>query len=188
MNKTFIAASDLLRDSFRLGAMIHRSGFRPDFIVGIWRGGSPVGIAIQEYFEYVGVNTDHIAIRTSSYEGIGQPGKVIRVHGLHYLIENMEAEHSLLVVDDVFDTGRSIEAFLKELRAKTRRNMPGTVKIACPWYKPRNNRTGLKPDFFVHETDDWIVFPHEIAGLTLEEIARGKRELADILDVFEPVK
>ena len=184
MKKVFITASDLLRDAFRLGANVHRSGFRPDFIVAIWRGGTPVGIAIQEYFEFVGLSTDHIAIRTSAYEGIGQPSKIIRVHGLHYLIENVEASHSLLVVDDVFDTGRSIEAFLRELELKTRRNMPQSVRIACPWFKPQNNRTSLKPDYYLHETDDWIVFPHEIAGLTFAEIANGKTELTAILDVF----
>lgn len=184
MNKIYVSAADLLRDSFRLAARIHRTGFRPDFIVGIWRGGTPVGIAIQEYFEYVGVATDHIAIRTSAYEGIGKPAKVIRVHGLHYLVDNVEAGHSLLVVDDVFDSGRSIEAFLRELEAKTRRNMPATVKIACPWFKPRNNRTALRPDFFLHETAEWIVFPHELAGLSFAEIAEGKAELQGVLDLF----
>ncbi len=185
MKKIYITASELLQDSFRLAAEIHRSGFRPDFIVGIWRGGTPVGIAIQEYFDFVGVKTDHIAVRTSSYTGIGQPGKVIRVHGLHYIIENCNAEDSLLVVDDVFDSGRSIEALLAELNAKCRRNMPETVRIACPWYKPDNNQTKHKPDFYLHQTDEWIVFPHELSGLTLEEIGAGKTELAPVLELFE---
>jgi hypoxanthine phosphoribosyltransferase len=184
VHKTFVSASELLRDSFRLAAEIHRSGFAPDFIVGIWRGGAPPGIAIQEYFAFAGVNTDHIAVRTSSYAGIGEQSREIRVHGLHYLVENMEAHDSLLVVDDVFDSGRSIEAFLRELRARTRRNMPETVRIACPWYKPRNNRTRLVPDYYLHETDDWLVFPHELCGLTLAEIAAGKPELAGILDIL----
>lgn len=186
MDKTYISASELLQDSFRLAAEIHRSGFRPDFIVGIWRGGTPVGIAIQEYFEFVGIKTDHIAVRTSSYTGIGQPGKIIRVHGLHYIIENCNAEHSLLVVDDVFDSGRSIEALLAELNAKSRRNVPETVRIACPWFKPNNNQTPLKPDFYLHETDEWIVFPHELSGLSFEEIGAGKTELKPVLDLFAP--
>jgi len=81
MDKVFITASELLQDSFRLAAQIHRSGFRPDFIIGIWRGGTPVGIAIQEYFEYFGVRPDHIAVRTSAYVGIGERTKTIRVTG-----------------------------------------------------------------------------------------------------------
>ena len=113
--KIFITASELLQDSFRLAAQIHRSGFRPDFIIGIWRGGTPVGIAIQEYFEYVGVRPDHIAVRTSAYVGIGEHAKTIRVHGLHYIVDEAGADDSLLIVDDVFDSGHSIEALLAGL-------------------------------------------------------------------------
>lgn len=184
MDKIYITASSLLQDAFRLAAQIHRSGFKPDFIVGIWRGGTPVGIAIQEYFEYVGVKSDHIAVRTSAYVGIGQRSKTIRVHGLHYIIDEANADNSLLVVDDVFDSGHSVEALLRELGSKMRLNMPGNVKIATPWYKPASNQTSLKPDYYLHETDKWIVFPHELAGLTFEEIETGKTELKPILDIL----
>lgn len=182
MDKIFITATDLLQDSFRLAAKIHRSGFVPDFIIGIWRGGTPVGIAIQEYFEFVGVETDHIAVRTSAYVGIGQRAKTIRVHGLHYLIEEADAGDSLLIVDDVFDSGHSIEALLRELTAKMRLNMPGNIRIATPWYKPGNNRTALVPDYYLHETDQWIVFPHELVGLSFDEIEAGKPELQSVFD------
>ena len=184
MEKLYITSRELLEDSFRLAAAIYASGFRPHFIVGIWRGGSPVGIAVQEYFEFRGVETDHIAIRTSSYTDIGQQSKKIRVHGLHYIIENVNAGDSLLIVDDVFDSGRSIRAVLDELAEKTRRNMPEDLKIACPWYKPGNNRTGIVPDYFIHETDRWLVFPHELAGLTIEEIRQGKQDLKEICDLL----
>ena len=184
MDKIFITAADLLQDSFRLAATIYRSGFRPDFIVGIWRGGTPVGIAIQEYFEFRGVKTDHIAVRTSHYAGIDERAETIRVHGLHYLIEEANASHSLLLVDDVFDSGRSLEALLSELSKKMRLNTPQAVRIATPWYKPSKNRTQLKPDYYLHETDRWIVFPHELAGLEYAEIAEGKAELRPILELF----
>ncbi len=180
IEKHYITAEALLRDSFLLAAQIYESGFRPDFIIGVWRGGTPVGIAVQEFLAYRGVETDHISIRTSSYIGIGQQSKTIRVHGLHYIIENCNAEDSLLVVDDVFDSGRSIRALFDDLKAKTRRNLPGTVRVACPWYKPGNNKTDIVPDYFIHETDQWLVFPHEMVGLTLEEIRAGKSELAGV--------
>ena len=184
MEKFYIRSQELLEDSFRLAAQIHASGFRPHFIVGIWRGGSPVGIAVQEYFEFRGVETDHIAIRTSSYTGIGEQSKTIRVHGLHYIVENVNAKDSLLIVDDVFDSGRSIRAVLDELAEKTRRNMPSELKIACPWYKLGNNKTGIVPDYYIHETDKWLVFPHELAGLTIEEIRDGKTDLSKICELL----
>ena len=184
MDKIYIRSQELLEDSFRLAARIYASGFRPHFIVGIWRGGSPVGIAVQEYFEFRGVETDHIAIRTSSYTGIGEQSDTIRVHGLHYIIENVNADNSLLIVDDVFDSGRSIRAVLDELSEKTRRNMPNDLKIACPWYKPENSKVDIVPDYYIHETDKWLVFPHELAGLTIEEIREGKKDLSEVCDLL----
>lgn len=182
MDKVFISAQELLEDSFQLASDIYDSGFKPHFIVGIWRGGTPVGIAVQEFLEFKGIETDHIAIRTSSYYGIDQQSKEIRVHGLHYIIENVNAGDELLIVDDVFDSGRSIKAVLDQLSEKTRKNMPETVKVACPWYKPERNATDIVPDFYIHETDSWLVFPHELDGLTEEEIKQGKPSLAKYLD------
>jgi len=181
MDKVYISANELLLDSFRLAEKIVASGFRPDFIIGVWRGGAPVGIAIQEYLEYVGINTDHIAIRTSSYTGIGEQEKTVRVHGLDYIIDNINAEDDVLLVDDVFDSGRSVKAIFDKLRDKTRRNMPQNMKVATPWYKPSKNITDITPDYFVHETDAWLVFPHELVGLTQREILDNKGELATTL-------
>jgi len=179
-DKYYITAQQLLTDSFSLGLEILRSGFRPDFIVGVWRGGTPVGIAVQEILDYFDVHSDHIAIRTSSYTGIGQRAKEVRVHGLGYLIRNMNWDSSLLIVDDVFDSGLSLQAILDSLKAKTRRNMPEQIRIATPWYKPGNNQTSLKPDYYIHETDQWLVFPHEMKGLEQSEILANKPEMEEL--------
>lgn len=184
MQKTYITAQQLLQDSFRLAANVFEDGFRPHFIIGIWRGGAPIGIAVQEYFDYKKVETDHIAVRTSSYYGIDKQSKTIKVHGLHYLIENANADDSLLIVDDVFDSGRSVDALMKQIKTLSRRNMPQDVRIACPYYKPQNNKTDIVPDYYVHESDEWLVFPHEISGLTPDEIIEGKTDLAEVRDLL----
>ncbi len=180
MSKHFITAQDLLEDSFKLAAKVYEDGFRPQFIVGIWRGGAPIGIAVQEYFDYKKVETDHIAVRTSSYYGINQQSKEIKVHGLHYIIENANADDGLLIVDDVFDSGRSIEALVNQLNLLTRNNMPKDVRIACPWYKPENSKVDFTPDYYIHESSEWLVFPHELSGLTPDEIIQGKKDLVNI--------
>lgn len=184
MSKRYITAAELLRDSFRLASQVYEDGFRPQFIVGIWRGGAPIGIAVQEYFDYKEVQTDHIAVRTSSYYGINKQHKKIKVHGLHYLIENANADDGLLIVDDVFDSGRSIDALMKEISKLSRKNMPTDIRIACPWYKPSNKAVTMTPDYFVTETDEWLVFPHELSGLTPDEIKEGKTDLTEILDLL----
>ncbi len=190
MNKRFIAANDLLLDSFQLAANVFEAGFKPDFLVGLWRGGSAVGIAVQEGLDYFGIKTDHIAIRTS-YTGLRNYSKMvdkagsIRVHGLQYLLENLCNEHSLLIVDDVYSTGSSVNAVIQTLSRKTRRNLPHDIRIATVWYRS-TEQTIRPPDYFVHETTDWLILPYELSGLSIDELNDHKPELAGIIDRLRP--
>lgn len=174
VEKIFISADSLLRDAMDLAVRILRSGFRPTFLVAIWRGGAPIGITVQEVLEYHGVHADHIAIRTSAYTGIDQQSKTVRVHALDYLVSRLSAEDELLIIDDVFDSGRSLEAVVSELGARCRRNLPEQIRIATVYYKPERNRSALTPDYYVRATNQWLVFPHEIQGLTRQEILDHK--------------
>ncbi|MEH3035544.1 MAG: phosphoribosyltransferase family protein [Sphingomonas adhaesiva] len=180
VTKVYLSADRLLEDSFRLANLVFDSGFRPTHIVGIWRGGAPVGIAVQELLEYRGVHSDHIAIRTASYTGIDRQEPQVRIHGLGYLIDVLNPEDRLLLIDDVFDSGRSIRAVLKELAERCRNNLPREVKVATVYFKPSRNVTGRRPDYFVHETSEWLIFPHEINGLSEEEI-RAHKHGADVI-------
>jgi len=189
MKKKFIEADDLLLDSFRLAVSIYESGFKPDFLVGLWRGGSGVGIAVQEGLEYFGVETDHIAIRTSyrgqhSYPQMVDKAESIRAHGLRYLHERVCAEHSMLIVDDAYSTGSSVNAVIGQLAKKARRNLPEDIRIATVWYRP-TEKTISPPDYYIHETADWLVLPYELSGLTIEELRENKREIAPVIDRLE---
>jgi hypoxanthine phosphoribosyltransferase len=186
MEKQYIEEESLLNDSFRLGVKVFESGFRPNFIVGLWRGGSTVGIYVQECLQYLGIETDHISVRTS-YRGmddylakIDSP-QLIRAHGLQYLLESMNYQDSLLIVDDVFSTGRNIDALVNRLSIKMKRNMPVDVRVAVPYYKPAKNRTSRVPDCYLHETDAWLVLPYELTGLSAEEIEKHKNWINPIL-------
>jgi uncharacterized protein len=174
VEKLFISADSLLRDSMELGLRVVRSGFRPTFLVGIWRGGAPIGIAVQEILEYNGVECDHVSIRTSSYTAIGQQSRSVRVHAIDYLVSALNADDQLLLIDDVFDSGRSLEAVIAELRRRCRRNLPDQIRIATVYYKPARNDSSLTPDYFVRATDQWLVFPHEVQGLSRAEILANK--------------
>lgn len=174
--KLYVSADSLLYDSYVLAKKILDSGFKPDFIVGIWRGGAPVGIAVQEYMDYHGVKTDHIAIRTSAYEDIAKMKKEIQVHNLGYIAEKATSRNKMLIIDDVYDSGLSLQAVLATLREKLRDNLPKDIRIATVYYKPEKNKTEKEPDYHIHETNQWIVFPHELSGLTKEEISKGKGE------------
>ena len=172
--KRYVSAQELLNVSFELGIRIFKSGFKPSFIIGVWRGGTPVAIAVQEILDHFGLKTDHIAIRTSSSCGINKRNKRVRVHGLEYVIRHANWKDGLLIVDDVWDSGKSIKTIIKTLQAKMRRNLPENIRIATPWYKPNHNAKDLIPDYYIHETDRWLVFPHELEGLTLNEMFTHK--------------
>lgn len=170
IEKVFISADELLRDSYDLAVQVVRSGFEPTFLVGIWRGGAPIGISVQEVLEYNGIASDHISIRTSSYTGVDQPAAAVRVHAIDYLVSRLTYEDRLLLIDDVFDSGRSLEAVVDELTRRCKRNLPAQIRIATVYFKPTRNRSSLVPDYYVRSTDQWLVFPHELEGLTREEI------------------
>jgi hypothetical protein len=180
--KRYLSAQELLNDAFELGIRIFKSGFRPSFIIGVWRGGTPPAIAVQEILDYLGVKTDHIAIRTSSYYGIDRRNKEIRVHGLEYVVRHANWDDGLLIIDDVFDSGSSIKAIDETLRKKMRRNIPNDIRIATVWFKPKRNVTEIIPDYYIHETDQWLVFPHELDGLSQEEIYANKPGLKRMIE------
>jgi len=180
IDKRFVSAEDLLRDSFELALRVYESAFKPSFILGVWRGGAPVGIAVQEVLETLDCPTNHFAIRTASYGArtssfdAGDTLPEVQVMGLQHVVDQVDTEDRLLIIDDVFDSGRSIDAILTELRARCRKNTPQDIRTATIYYKPKRNLTERLPDFYVHETDAWTVFPHELRGCSEDEIlARG---------------
>ena len=181
MKKLFITAENLLTDSFSLANKVLDDGFRPDFLVGVWRGGAPVAIAMQEFLAYRGVAAEHGVIQTASYQGIADQSNTINMWLVEQLVERLESHHKLLIVDDVFDTGRSLQAVINRLQslAGDGDHLPADIRIACPWYKPSNRKIELQPDYYLHTTEQWLVFPHELLGLSEQEIVAGRPELAE---------
>lgn len=181
MNKVYLTAQGLLEDSFKLAHKILESGFEPTFIIAVWRGGAPIGIAVQEFLHFHGIHADNIAIRTSSYSGIDEQSRQVKVSGLDYLIKNMEHTDRLLIVDDVFDTGKSVEAIINELKKGLRLNTPEDIRIAVPYYKPMRRKVDIEPDYVVHETADWLKYPHSLEGLDKEEMKQKRPEIYNII-------
>ena len=185
MQKRFITEAEHTLDGFRLGTKIYASGLRPTFIVGLWRGGSAVGIVVQECLQTLGVHTNHIALRTS-YEGRSQyeagikEQRDIRVHGKQYLLEHANRDDVLLIVDDVYSSGRHTQAVVDALSHRLKRNMPEQVATATIWRRTTRDNTGT-PDFHLYDIDDWLVLPYEMQGLTQQEIAEHKPWLLPLI-------
>jgi len=124
--------------------------------------------------------TNHFAIRTASY---GERTKSfdgdealpeVQVMGLQHVVDVVTRGDRLLIIDDIFDSGRSVDAIVQNLQACCGENMPQNLRVATIYYKPRRNLTNRIPDFYIHETDEWTVFPHELRGCSEAELrARG---------------
>ena len=166
-DKHYLSADEYLRDTWKLAAAVRTSGWKPDILIALWRGGAPVGVAMHEYFKVIGWDIQHIPLKCASYSGIGDNhGQVVFTHG-EVVLDMLRKGDKVLVVDDVFDTGKTAAA------VKARMDAVGAeMRMACVYWKPQKNITDMKPDYFVKDVGlDWIVFPHEIEGLTKEEIA-----------------
>lgn len=175
--KSYISANEYLHDTWRLAAGVRDSGWKPDMLIALWRGGAPVGVAVHEYFKVSGWNVSHIPLKCESYTAIGENAGGVRfVHG-DIVFGLLRKGDRVLVVDDVFDTGKTAKAVREKIAATG-----AEMRLACVYWKPGKNTTDMKPDYFVRDVgNEWIVFPHEIDGLAPEEVERKDPLLASLL-------
>ena len=175
--KRHIGAEEYLHDQWRLAAAVRASGWRPDWLVGLWRGGAPVALSVHEFLKASGWNVRHVPLKCASYDGIGSnAGEVAFTLGDEVFAMFGRGE-KVLFVDDVFDTGKTAAAISARMAG-----VGAEMKLACVYWKPGKNRTGAGPDFFAKDVgDDWIVFPHEIDGLSADEVRDKSAFLAELL-------
>ncbi len=167
----YLSPREFLHDSFRLGKAIEESGFRPRHVVSVWRGGTPVGLGVDAYFRTRGLFLDHTTIATESYTGVQQQGQV-QVKGLEHLVDVVCREDGLLIVDDVLESGNTIQAILRELRRRARANTPEDIRVAAIHHKPEKTRLEEHlPVIKLHDVaaDVWIAYPHELSDLVRED-------------------
>ena len=162
--KEYVGPLSLQHDAFHLAARIVASGYRPEVLLVLWRGGTPIGIIIHEFLLYKGIETYHAALTAASYTGIEQQVEP-RIEHLESVLEFVKPGSRVLLVDDIFDTGRTIKKVKDLLRERT-----DQVKVATLYYKEHKNMTDIVPDFYLRKTEKWIVFPHELMDLTLDEV------------------
>jgi hypoxanthine phosphoribosyltransferase len=176
-DKHYLSADEYLRDSWRLAADVRKSGWKPDILIALWRGGAAVGVSLHEYFKVSGWDVRHIPLKCASYSGIGEnAGEVVFTLG-EEIFGMLRPGDKVLVVDDVFDTGKTAKAVKEQIGATG-----AEMRLACVYWKPGKNTTDLKPDYFYRDVgNEWIVFPHEIEGLTKEEIAVKDPLLSSLL-------
>ncbi len=70
---------------------------------------------------------------------------------------------------------------VEQLSRKARRNLPGDIRVATVWYRP-GEKTLREPDYYVHETGDWLILPYELSGVDIEQLRANKPEIAPVID------
>jgi len=165
MNLKYIEPNELLLDSFKLGKKIYESGFIPTRAISLWRGGTPIGLGVGEYFRLKGRLINHTTVATASYSGINASGEVI-IKGLEHLIEVVASEDNLLIIDDIYDSGSTVNAIIETIKKSARMNTPGNIVVGCIHYKKRK-RNFEHNVVYIEEIDDnvWLSYPHEISDL-----------------------
>lgn len=155
--KTFFIAptwNQLGHLCFKLGRQINSTGKKYDRIIVIAKGGLTWARVLADYINIPDIDS----IRVKLYRGINKTFKKPKI--VEPLKSDIAGER-ILLFDDVADSGETL-GFVRDLLKKT-----GCKEIdtATLFYKPSSKTI---PDFFDHQTNAWIVFPHEIREFIAE--------------------
>lgn len=130
-----------------LGDMVKKSGFKPDVIVGIARGGWPPARVLSDFLD----NPNIANVRVEFYLDIH---KTIKEPVITQPISVTVKGKKILLADDVADSGKSLKLVYDRLVERG----ASEIKVATLYYKPWST---FKPDFYSRETEAWIIFPWE---------------------------
>ena len=200
MSKEFISYNQVRNNALKLAHRIHMEGFIPDVIYVSLRGGAYLGNVISEYFKAVRRESKPVlyaAVVARSYSDVHQNDQV-RIDGWTYAPEYLRNGDKVLLVDDIYDSGRTINHLAEVILGK---GVPrGDFKIAVHDYKVigyRGEPLPIRPDYWcrLHDIktpadEKWIHYmSHELVGLTDGELRTHyypeDPELQQILSVLK---
>jgi hypoxanthine phosphoribosyltransferase len=102
------------------------------------------------------------------------------IKGFEHVLDVVGAEDQLLLVDDVFSTGRTIYEVVRYLRQKARRNAP-EVRVATVYYRPQQRRFLVGPDYYLHEVDEPPLLPYRLTQFSEDDALAISPELHEAL-------
>lgn len=126
---------------------ICKSGFKPDIIVGVCRGGWISARILSDLLD----NANLASVRVERYVGIGKAKDA----KLTQVLSTDVGCKKVLVVDEVADSGESLSLAVAHVLERGAEE----VKTATLYYK---HQSIFKPNYYEKETECWVVFPWEI--------------------------
>lgn len=145
----------------QLSEKIHESKFKPDIILGIARGGWVVGRIMSDLLS----NKQTANLKIEFYTDIAKTAKTPKIT---QPVSTEVKNKRILVCDDVSDTGNSLAVAVEYLKEKATKE----IKVACLHKKSWSIFT---PDFYIADTDDWIIYPWEVKE-TIDKIVKRMKE------------
>lgn len=198
MSKDFIPY-DVIRDNaLKLAHKIHKDGFVPDVIYVSLRGGAYLGNVISEYFKMVRKAERPVffaAVVARSYSDIYTRTRVM-VDGWTYSPEHLRTGDKVLLIDDIFDSGRTVNHLVEIIMEH---GIPREdIKVAVHDYKMReqsNMDLPIHPDYYCvkHEIpddneDSWLHYmSHELVGLTKAEVSQHYPDDPELQDILKQI-
>ncbi|MCQ2594256.1 MAG: phosphoribosyltransferase [Treponemataceae bacterium] len=199
MFKEFLPYDVVRNDALKLADRIVKDGFIPDVIYVPLRGGAYMGNVISEYFKIARKGERPVlyaAVVARSYTDIRSQDRVM-IDGWTYNPEHLRNGDKILLIDDIFDTGRTINFLVETLLEK---GIPRKdIKVVVHDYKYftyKNEQLPIQPDYWCRkfeinkpEEDRWIHYmSHELVGLSSEELEEHYYKADPALrDVLEPL-
>ena len=201
MIKEFLEYDTVRNNALKLANKIYKDGFIPDVIYCSLRGGAYMANIISEYFKIIAkVNKFHpvlyAGVVARSYSDVAQHTKVF-IDGWTYPPENLRPGDKILLVDDIFDSGRTINCLVETLMNS--RGMPREdIKVVVHDYKYftyYNEQLPIQPDYYCRkfeinspEENRWIHYmSHELVGLSKKELEEYYfKDDPELIDVLSP--
>jgi len=145
-----------------LASTVRKSGFEPEIIVGVSRGGWPPARVMSDLLE----NPNVASVAAEFYVGVAETkGKPVITQPVSVSVKGKR----VLVMDDVADTGES----LRLVRSYLEEHGATEVKTATIYYKPWSV---MIPDYYEKETRSWIIFPWEIKETVRKIVEKCERQ------------
>ncbi|HID85799.1 MAG TPA: phosphoribosyltransferase [Anaerolineae bacterium] len=129
-----------------------------DAILVITRGGMVPGCLISEKMDIRNILVAAVMFYTDVGETLDHP------LFLQFPPDPLLAGKRILIVDDIWDSGRTAVSVKERVLAAG-----AEAELAVIHYKPRRSLFEEKPDYYVVETDAWIVYPWDREEWVLTE-------------------
>ncbi|MCS7110631.1 MAG: phosphoribosyltransferase [Ignisphaera sp.] len=169
-NFTVLTWKDIADLSIELSLRIRSSGYIPEAIVAILRGGYIIAKLVSDYLGITDISTVEIKF----YRGVGEKGEkpIVSSPITHDL-----KDRNVLIVDDVADSGRTLQVAIDVAKLHGARHIKTATLYIKPW-------SITMPDYYVGETSSWIVFPWEI-GEVVRDLLKRLGDLDSVVDVLD---